>query len=444
MERIEALLELREHWDTNSPYDATDLTDFGVLAIFALAARRLDAQGRRDLAQDLMGILFRAGELDDDFLLDATHRVALGLGQAAVQPAMNLIETKGPEAACWFHAARLLESAAVDADEETKASISRLCRRVIQEDPDPTNRYPGCIPAIRVLAALNDTDSLPLLRALHKASGSPDAREAIQSLEGRRVDLWDDKDADEAKPVEKWLPEQIAEMRRLLDAQREPGTSVVEGDREERSPGRYDELMREFVDSEAHKALPDAVKEEAGFAVSLFLQYAWDGLGIALEALSAADVNEILLDWFPWRILAERSFYESAPGALAAFLDWLGDTGRLGDPAPLRQAVLDCADEMLERSQDSRNWGPGKSLMTAAEKAGIDTTDPSAVRRFAQGKQSPLWGDPSDGLYPEGPQPERDLFAGSPIVRDETRLKRNDPCPCGSGKKYKKCCGRPS
>ena len=20
---------------------------------------------------------------------------------------------------------------------------------------------------------------------------------------------------------------------------------------------------------------------------------------------------------------------------------------------------------------------------------------------------------------------------------------RNDPCPCGSGKKYKKCCGRP-
>lgn len=22
-------------------------------------------------------------------------------------------------------------------------------------------------------------------------------------------------------------------------------------------------------------------------------------------------------------------------------------------------------------------------------------------------------------------------------------IKRNDPCPCGSGKKYKKCCGMP-
>ena len=27
-----------------------------------------------------------------------------------------------------------------------------------------------------------------------------------------------------------------------------------------------------------------------------------------------------------------------------------------------------------------------------------------------------------------------------PIVRPGSRLKRNDPCPCGSGKKYKKCC----
>ncbi|TET60949.1 MAG: hypothetical protein E3J47_06135, partial [Candidatus Stahlbacteria bacterium] len=24
----------------------------------------------------------------------------------------------------------------------------------------------------------------------------------------------------------------------------------------------------------------------------------------------------------------------------------------------------------------------------------------------------------------------------------EIKVGRNDPCPCGSGKKYKKCCGR--
>jgi uncharacterized protein YecA (UPF0149 family) len=26
--------------------------------------------------------------------------------------------------------------------------------------------------------------------------------------------------------------------------------------------------------------------------------------------------------------------------------------------------------------------------------------------------------------------------------KDEPKVGRNDPCPCGSGKKYKKCLGR--
>lgn len=28
-----------------------------------------------------------------------------------------------------------------------------------------------------------------------------------------------------------------------------------------------------------------------------------------------------------------------------------------------------------------------------------------------------------------------------PIVRNAPKIGRNDPCICGSGKKYKKCCG---
>jgi preprotein translocase subunit SecA len=29
-----------------------------------------------------------------------------------------------------------------------------------------------------------------------------------------------------------------------------------------------------------------------------------------------------------------------------------------------------------------------------------------------------------------------------PVKRAKKKVGRNDPCPCGSGKKYKKCCGR--
>lgn len=34
-----------------------------------------------------------------------------------------------------------------------------------------------------------------------------------------------------------------------------------------------------------------------------------------------------------------------------------------------------------------------------------------------------------------------ELVSQRPFVRMEPKVGRNDPCPCGSGKKYKKCCG---
>ncbi|MDD2239092.1 MAG: preprotein translocase subunit SecA [Kiritimatiellae bacterium] len=34
------------------------------------------------------------------------------------------------------------------------------------------------------------------------------------------------------------------------------------------------------------------------------------------------------------------------------------------------------------------------------------------------------------------------LTRAGPVVRDTPKVGRNEPCPCGSGKKYKKCCGK--
>ena len=32
--------------------------------------------------------------------------------------------------------------------------------------------------------------------------------------------------------------------------------------------------------------------------------------------------------------------------------------------------------------------------------------------------------------------------ANTTVVNTEPKVGRNDPCPCGSGKKYKNCCGK--
>ena len=50
----------------------------------------------------------------------------------------------------------------------------------------------------------------------------------------------------------------------------------------------------------------------------------------------------------------------------------------------------------------------------------------------------PQW----DGIFSEEKREEiKKEYKESKIVRNENKIGRNDPCPCGSGKKYKKCCG---
>jgi len=46
--------------------------------------------------------------------------------------------------------------------------------------------------------------------------------------------------------------------------------------------------------------------------------------------------------------------------------------------------------------------------------------------------------DDDEDWGPAEPMPRAPV--AEPIVRDEPRVGRNDPCPCGSSKKYKKCC----
>ncbi|MEQ1674882.1 MAG: SEC-C metal-binding domain-containing protein [Candidatus Nitrotoga sp.] len=40
--------------------------------------------------------------------------------------------------------------------------------------------------------------------------------------------------------------------------------------------------------------------------------------------------------------------------------------------------------------------------------------------------------------YPNNPYDPN--YDNEPYIRPEPKIGRNDPCPCGSGKKYKKCC----
>jgi hypothetical protein len=52
---------------------------------------------------------------------------------------------------------------------------------------------------------------------------------------------------------------------------------------------------------------------------------------------------------------------------------------------------------------------------------------------------------PDAGMPARGNGPKPARTGGDDVIkqvkRDEPKVGRNDPCPCGSGKKYKKCHG---
>lgn len=67
------------------------------------------------------------------------------------------------------------------------------------------------------------------------------------------------------------------------------------------------------------------------------------------------------------------------------------------------------------------------------EKSGLDVVE----QHNTNNKRRILIGDEETGYYgwSEWEEPEQ------PIIK-EKKIYPNDPCPCGSGKKYKKCCGK--
>jgi preprotein translocase subunit SecA len=63
----------------------------------------------------------------------------------------------------------------------------------------------------------------------------------------------------------------------------------------------------------------------------------------------------------------------------------------------------------------------------------IQIAEPEKLDDFRQPKEQKLIFSGGDGAAPAKKKPAK---------RNGKKIGRNAPCPCGSGKKYKKCCGR--
>ncbi len=81
-----------------------------------------------------------------------------------------------------------------------------------------------------------------------------------------------------------------------------------------------------------------------------------------------------------------------------------------------------------------------RKVVFRPEKEVLEHKEYSALGRPAAGQD--VFYESEEGERVRDDFPLEEAAKGETFKREEPKVGRNDPCPCGSGKKYKKCCGK--
>ncbi len=149
-----------------------------------------------------------------------------------------------------------------------------------------------------------------------------------------------------------------------------------------------------FLDSPQARAL--AVPERDGLRkiAEEFVAICYEELGKKPRLLDGQDVHEVVGHALPSRFAPKDPLARHVPEVLAAFFAHLEATQVVTDAFEIRRALAETEDEFLEAVRTGQH------------------ADHQVRRPMA------------------------------PFVHGASKLGRNDPCSCGSGKKFKKCHGK--
>lgn len=142
----------------------------------------------------------------------------------------------------------------------------------------------------------------------------------------------------------------------------------------------------DFAESTGYATLDAPLKEHAMAICEAFLHAACDHPEIAPSEINEDAVRHAMLDHMP-EVDVPEEIRPRLPEIIAAFLGSLEEAGRLAGGRTLGLQATALSQAYRERCK------PGGGLRVP------------------------------------------------PIRNAAPKISRNDPCPCGSGKKYKKCCG---
>ncbi len=409
--------------------------DFYVAAIFALAAPRLDDERRHEIGTFLVERLVQAGRDDADVSMEVLEAAAGTMGPVIVPAALDAIAKEPDTFGAWFFLWTLTKLAAKSKDEALRSRAIQVCvdqlEKVERGEADPGDG----MNAAWVLASFQRPEHEDLLRRLSQKPMArwwiADYRGALKLLQGHPEHTPPSESWEE--PVEEWLPSrcQVVEQAAAQTSEREEYTEEEDLDK---TLARS--IALNFMQSPVAAGLPPELREYVYLIVDRLVYFSVSQLDASPRDWDESVLRELLLNIVPRRLLAERNMLERVVPIMEALLYWLRFEGMLPEGDALAQSIHGWTDQVVAAGMDRRNWGEPKTVVMEAVETGLDLKKPQVREALAN--------QVVDEFYePPEPLPSSPGEPPIPIVERAPKPARNAPCPCGSGKKYKKCHGRP-
>jgi hypothetical protein len=417
-------------------------TDFYVAAIFALAAPRLDEERRREIGTFLVERLVQAGRDDMDISLEVLQAAAGTMGPVILPAVLEAIAREPDTRGAWFFLWSLLRLATKSDDETLRQRAMQACvdllEKVERGEADPGDG----MSAAWTLASFQRPEHTDLLQRLSQEPMErwwiADYRGALQLHQGqleytRQPEFWEE-------PVEEWLTSRcrLAEESAAETAETPEPVPPEPEDPETRFARA---LTDGFLASPIATSLPQELLLDASMIVYDLVLLSRRHLRTGPRDWDEGILREILLVLLPRETSLDREQLRKVAPLTEAFLYWLRTEGLLTDADTLAAQVRTWGDEIIAAGMNRKNWGPIKTFAMEAQEAGPDAITEEKLIEFLTRQVFE-----ATESRPKPPKPARPPSGKLPIpiVEQAAQPARNAPCPCGSGKKYKKCHGRPS
>lgn len=166
------------------------------------------------------------------------------------------------------------------------------------------------------------------------------------------------------------------------------------GDEDKGSLGKVVKAeLKSYLRSSAARPWLEKNESDLKEAVHLFLECAYIHHDQVPKEMDPPEFRRIVMETLPRRFDGTESYLSDVPAMVASYMDYL---------------------------RDAAGWKEFKGFQDVLRE--MEKKFTKAVKKVKKKDRIP-----------------KDESAGQ-IRREKGKVGRNDPCPCGSGKKYKKCC----